>query len=369
MNAALCFNDVIPYDGRPKPVILKNGEYYLQLKEVGAKKVQMAFAEQVFDFQNIGNDIWEIKLPFKTAINYVQLLVDGRETLSALLPVTYGYSRPYNCIELPTEDGDYFAMKNVPHGSVRKEYFFSEVTGEWESCMVYTPAEYDLDPEKTFPVLYLQHGHGENEIGWTVSGKANLIMDNLIAEKKAEPFVIVMNNGMVQKPVKDADGNVSHVVDHLLFEPMLIKDVIPFIEGKYHVGGCREKRGMAGLSMGSMQTSMIVCNHPDMFSEAGIFSGFLRDWISSSELDMSCHEPSEDLHLKAMDDADAFNGYFNTFFRGIGSEDPFMEHFLADDEFCKEKGVKCTRKVYEGTHDWNVWRRCIYDFAQMIFKK
>ncbi len=360
MNTALCFNDVLCYDERPNPLVERDGKFYLRLQEKGAKTVQLFFAEALYDFKEVEEGIWEILLPFDTAFNCVQIRVDGRDTLSALLPITYGYSRPYNYIELPTKDSDFYELKDVPHGSVRREYFFSQVTGEWESCLVYTPAEYDENPDKIYPVLYLQHGHGENEVGWTYSGKVNLILDNLIAEKRAVPFVIVMNNGMVQK---------DHKVDHLLFEPMLLSDVIPFIEKKYHAGRSKDKRAMAGLSMGSMQTSMTVCNHPELFSEVGIFSGFLRDWISGSELDMSCHESSADTHLKAFDDADKFNSYFNTFFRAMGDEDPFFEHFTGDDELCEKKGIRNTRKVYKGTHDWNVWRMCIYDFAQMIFKE
>ncbi len=368
MNTALCFNDVIKYDRHPDPVVLRDGKYYLRLFEKDAKTVQIMFADQFYDLTNTGDDIWELELPFKSAINYIQILVDGRETISSLLPIVYGYSRPFNSIELPSKDGDFYALKDVPHGSVRKEYFFSNVTDEWESCMVYTPYEYDQNPDKIYPVLYLQHGHGENETGWSTSGRVNLIMDNLIAENKAVPFVIVMNNGMVQKKVKDENGHESHIVDHLLFEPMLMEDIIPFIEGKYHVGGSKELRGMAGLSMGSMQTSMVVCNHMDMFSEAGIFSGFLRDWISGDVLDMSGHEKNKNLHLEVMKDDKAFNAAFNTFFRAIGNEDPFLEHFLEDDKICEVYGINCTRTIYEGTHDWNVWRMCIRDFAQMIFK-
>ena len=365
MNNALCFNDVICYEGRPDPIYEKDGRYYLRLLEVGAKTVQMVFADMVCDFKDIGDGLWVIELPFKSGMNYIQIKVDGRDTLSALLPISYGYSRPYNYVELPSADGDFYELRNVPHGSVRREYFFSKVTGEWESCMVYTPWEYDYNPEKTYPVLYLQHGHGENEVGWTYSGKVNLIMDNLIAEGKATPFVIVMNNGMVQK--KCSDG--KHVVDHLLFESMLLEDVIPFIESRYRAGGNKDNRGMAGLSMGSMQTSMTVMDHPELFSEVGIFSGFLRDWISGSELDMSGHAPNSNRHLLAMEDADEFNGYFNIFFRAIGSEDPFMKYFLEDDAICESKGINCTRKIYSGTHDWNVWRMCIRDFAQQIFRK
>lgn len=369
MNTALCFNDVIKYGDNPDPIVERNGKFFLRLYEKSATSVQISFADMLYDFKSVGNDIWELEIPFNTAINYVQIIVDGREVLSPLLPIVYGYSRPYNCVELPVADSDFYEIKDVEHGSVRKEYFFSDVTGEWESCTVYTPAEYDANPEKTYPVLYLQHGHGENEMGWSTAGRVNFIMDNLIAEKKATPFVIVMNNGMVQKKVRDESGNSTHIVDHLLFEPMLIKDVIPFIEGKYHVGGDKSLRGMAGLSMGSMQTSMIVCNHMDMFSEVGIFSGFLRDWISGDILDMSNHEKSRNDHLKVMKDSEAFNKAFNTFFRAIGQDDPFMEQFLGDDEICKENKINCTRKIYPGTHDWNVWRMCIRDFAQTIFER
>jgi len=368
VNTALCFNDVLCYDNRPTPVVYRDGKYYLRLQEVGAKSVQLLFAESLYDFQAVGEDVWEVELPFTTAFNCVQIKVDGRDTLSALLPICYGYSRPYNYVELPTADRDFYALKDVPHGDVCREYFFSQVTGEWESCLVYTPAEYDQHPEKIYPVLYLQHGHGENEVGWTYSGKVNFILDNLMAEGKAVPFVVVMNNGMVQKKVTLADGSESHKVDHLLLEPMLVEDVIPFIEGKYHVGATKEKRGMAGLSMGSMQTAMTTMNHPELFSEMGIFSGFLHDWISGSELDMTGHTASENLHLSLMDDAAQFQREFHTFFRAMGQEDPFFAHFLSDDALCEEKGIQAVRKVYNGTHDWNVWRMCIRDFAQLIFK-
>ncbi|MCR5669460.1 MAG: enterochelin esterase [Butyrivibrio sp.] len=364
MNTALCFNEVLPYDGRQKPVSYRNGKYYLTLMEKGAKQVGIVIDEVCYDLKNIGQDLWEIELPDKDPIKYLQVVVDGRQTVEAVLPITYGYSRPYNFVELPVSDSGICDIRDVEHGSIRREFFFSKVTGEWESCMVYTPSDYDKEPDKVFPVLYLQHGHGENETGWTSSGRVNFIMDNLISEKKAMPFVIVMNNGMVQKKTKKGD----HIVDHLLFEPMLLEDVIPFIEGKYHAGGSKEKRGIAGLSMGSMQASMISMRHPELFSEVGIFSGFLRDWISSSELDMSGHEPSDNSHLEALKDSEAFNGYFNTFFRGIGKEDPFMEHFTGDDEILKENGISNVRRIYEGTHDWNVWRRCFYDFAQLIFR-
>ena len=139
-------------------------------------------------------------------------------------------------------------------------------------------------------------------------------------------------------------------------------------EKKYQFGGCKEKRGMAGLSMGSVQTTRTICDHPDLFSEVGIFSGFIRENIEGNpDRDAVGRKPYEQTHLKAMDDPD-FNNYFHTFFRCIGDNDCFLSRFLEEDEIIQEKGVHEIRKIYPGGHDWNVWRPCFTDFAQMIFR-
>lgn len=353
----LSFNEVLPWNNNPEPVVRKDNEVVLRLLEKGAEEVSYVMDEEVFPMQNAGGDVFEAVLPYHSGFHYLQILVDGREVLSPLLPIGYGYSRPYNYVDLDDETTAFCSLQDVPHGTVRQEYFFSRVTDEWERCLIYTPPCYDTSDE-ILPVLYLQHGHGENEIGWTAQGRVNLILDNLLAEKKAVPFAVVMNNGMVQRKDETAPG--GHVVDHLLFEPMLLQDVIPFVEKKYHVGGSREKRGIAGLSMGSMQTSRIICRHPERFSEAGLFSGFLRDMIDTSE--------GAGDYLKALEGGRAFREQFHVFFRAIGENDPFYHWFLEDDALLEKCGVESVRKIYPGVHDWNVWRRCIFDFAQLIFQ-
>ena len=230
--------------------------------------------------------------------------------------------------------------------------------------MVYTPYCYEEETTKEFPVLYLQHGHGENEIGWTASGKVNFILDNLIAEKKAVPMVIVMSNGMVQTTT--ADGR--RIVDFKLLEKQLLTDIMPYIEKKVRVGKTKEMRAMAGLSMGSLQTSITGFEHPEYFSSLGIFSGFVSDMIQGSPLDMVERGPSENEHMKLLDDAEAFHQTFDVYFRAMGDMDPFWEHFEQDDAILSEKGIHQIRKVYPGAHDWNVWRMCIRDFAQLIFR-
>ena len=359
----LAFDRVLPYEGQVECLVYENGRPYLQIMAKEASKVNFRYGEVNHYCEKNDMGIWKTPYTAEGAINYVQLIVDGVELITPMLPISYGYSRPYNYVEVRSGE-DFYGIKSVPHGSVRREFFQSSVTGEWESCVVYTPPGYD-DVNEVYPVLYLQHGHGENEVGWTAAGKVNFIMDNLIAEGNATPFVIVMNNGMVQS----LDDNGNRVVDFKLFEDYLIKDVIPFVESKFRVGGSKEKRAMAGLSMGSLQTSIIGFKHPELFSCLGVFSGFVTDIIQGSELDMPGRGPSDNEHLKVLDDSCKFNSLFDVFFRSMGDKDPFWENFAHDDKMLEEKCIKQIRNVYDGIHDWNVWRKSIRDFATLIFKK
>lgn len=359
----LAFDRVLPWEGQVPAFVRESGKAYLQIAAPEAKKVSFVIEETERPCEKDKNGVWRTEYTVRKGIHLVQLLVDGTPVITPLLPITYGYSRPYNYVAMEMEDGDFYAIRDVPHGSVRREYFFSDVTGEWESCVVYTPYAYEKDPDRQFPVLYLQHGHGENEAGWTASGKVNFILDNLIAEGRAVPMAVVMSNGMVQ--TEDEDGN--RIVDFRLFEKQLIQDIIPYVEKKFRIGGKKELRAMAGLSMGSLQTSITGFNHPEYFSALGVFSGFVTDIIQGGILDQVKRGKSSNEHMKILDDAETFAETFQVFFRAMGDEDPFWENFIHDDRILEEKGIRHTRKVYEGTHDWNVWRMCIRDFAQMIF--
>lgn len=307
----LGFDRVLPWEGQV-PALVKEGEhYFLQVKAPEAENVTFTMNEEEFPCTREDDGIWRMEYTLRTGIQYVQLKIDDVEVVTPLLPITYGYSRPYNYVALEMKNEEFYQVKDVPHGSVRREYFFSKVTGEWESCMVYTPYCYEEETEREFPVLYLQHGHGENEIGWTASGKVNFILDNLIAEKKAVPMVIVMSNGMVQTVTEKGE----RIVDFKLLENQLLTDI-----------------------------------------------------IQGSPLDMVDRGTSENEHMKILDDAKVFNKTFDVYFRAMGDKDPFWENFAHDDQILNEKGIDQIRNVYPGAHDWNVWRMCIHDFAQLIFK-
>ncbi|MBR4992956.1 MAG: esterase family protein [Lachnospiraceae bacterium] len=360
---SLAFDKVLPYDGAVECLVKKDDKYFLRLKAPNAGEVVFRYEEIDHPCVKDSDGIWSCEYTPGTAMNYVQLKVDGVEVITPMLPISYGYSRPYNYVELETGD-DFYAVKDVPHGSLRREYYPSSVTGEWESIMVYTPFGYD-DSKEDYPVLYLQHGHGENEVGWSAAGKVNFIMDNLIASGEAVPFVIVMSNGMVQTHNDLGD----RIVDFRLFEKELVKDIIPFVEGKFRVSREKSKRGMAGLSMGSLQTCLTAFTNPELFDYLGVFSGFVTDIIQGSELDRPDREKSDNAHLKVLDDADKFNTTFKLFFRSMATDDPFWENFVHDDKMLEEKGIVQVRKTYEGTHDWNTWRQSFRDFAKLVFKK
>jgi len=365
INEQLLSFDRVLLRGDEVPALVKdsNGRYILQFYAPNAREVSFVIQEIERKCIKGSDGVWRTEYPLKTAMNFVQLRIDGVDVLTHLLPISYGYSKPYNYVALDTEE-KMCEIRNIPHGCVRREYFFSKVTGEWDSCMVYTPYCYDTEVDKVFPILYLQHGHGENEVSWIASGKVNFIMDNLIAEGKAVPFVIVMSNGMVQTQ----DDKHGRYVDFRLFERKLFEDIIPFAESRFRAGGSRTMRAMAGLSMGSLQTCICGFTHPEVFYALGVFSGFVSDIITGSPLDVPDRGPGDNSHLEILNDSKAFARYFPVFFRAMGDKDPFWCYFEKDDKMLAEKGIQHIRKVYDGYHDWNVWRQCIYDFAQMIFK-
>lgn len=331
----------------------EDGSPYLRLCLKNACDAELVIGQEKHVFWEIKPDLWELSLRLAPGFYYVTLLVDGVEVLSPFLPIGYGFCRPCNYLEIgPAED--FYSVQDVPQGSVRHEYFFSKVTQKRETCLVYAPAGYEESAQK-YPVLYLQHGFGENETGWVWQGRIGEIMDNLLAQKKAVPMLIVMADGML----REWQGQEEKLVQER-FSTLLLQDIIPFVESKYRVQPDREHRAMAGLSMGSVQTSMTVFSHPELFGWLGLFSGFMRNVITAEE--------RADGHLDALlENPEEFLRNNRLFFRAMGKQDEFFRFFREEDELCQNHGIRHVRREYEGGHDWNVWRKCAYDFLQMLF--
>ena len=279
--------------------------------------------------------------------SYADVVADGTVVLSPYLPIGFGASRPINYIDMPAADDAFYQPAEGVQGSVVRHYYPSSVTGEMESCLVYMPPRFDT--AKKYPVLYLQHGYGENETGWVYQGHLLRIADQLLSKGEMQEMLIVMGNGMTQ--INFAESG------RMLFPEVLLKDLIPYIESSFNVYTDKWHRAMAGLSMGSYQTSIVTLSNPDKFGYAGVFSGFLR-----------FPRGGEEKHLGLLDEQAKFNESFKVFYRAMGTEDQFYGSFAADDEMLEGKNLSMIRRTFPGGHDWSVWRRCIHDFLPMLFR-
>ncbi|HWT73591.1 MAG TPA: alpha/beta hydrolase-fold protein [Mobilitalea sp.] len=347
----------------PGIMLLEGGGLRLNFMAADAARVEAVIHNEKYELEKDKNGLWSLEVYLdRSGFNPVIFYVDGTEVLNPLAPIGFGASRPINYIDIPGKDNDFYLCKDVPHGSVVQEYYYSKTMNCMKSCLVYTPQGYMNETVRKYPVLYLQHGHGENEKCWIHQGKANFIFDNLIAEKKMEPCIVVMNNGMVQK---DADGLREFRISYI--EELLLEDCIPFIESRYRVRTDKWSRAMAGLSMGSLQTSRVTLAHPDLFGYAGVFSGFVESFSEAVIEDIS--------YMKELDDKQKFEEDFKVFFRAVGDEDFIaLDRFTSDSKLLADRGLapqNCPihiEKVYHGEHEWNVWRMCLCDFAQYLFK-
>jgi len=288
--------------------------------------------------------------------------VDGVYVLNPMSPIGWSHAHPINIIDFPQDGINYYLMNNIEHGTVARDYYYSKTCRCYKSCLVYTPSGYNKGKGESLPVLYLQHGYGENETSWVHLGKVNWIMDNLLAEGKAKPCIIVMNNGMVQT----ARENSGRSWDALSIEHLLLDDCISYIENNYRTSTDKWHRAMAGLSMGSMQTSVVTLKHPELFGYVGIFSGFLGMLGGVGK--------AENSHFAIFDDKPKLFGSYKLFFRCIGDTDQYIEQFKSETVMLREKGLTpeqwgAHKEVfYSGGHDWNVWRPCVRDFLSFVFK-
>ena len=335
----------------PTPYMVKDDgtiEFCLYYPNASMVEVQI-FGKGCFALTKDG-DFFKGSVNAGVGVIGVTLLLDGNEALSPYLPVCYSGNLQLNYVDVPDPEL-ILPEQDIPHGTVSLRYLHSKITNRLERFVVYTPPMYEQESQRRFPVLYLQHGHGENEMSWYHLGKMNFTYDHLIAEKRAEPAIVVMCNGMYY------DENTSGI--DLRMEKLgqlLLGEIIPFIESSYRTFTDREHRAMAGLSMGSMQTSMLTLLHPEMFGYVGVFSGFVQEFLCGH----TDHVQEDKLKRFAQDNI--------VYYRAMGDEDIHFSHFEDDDALLTRYNIPCTRKIYHGEHDWKVWRYCIYDFAQMIFK-
>ncbi len=294
-------------------------------------------------------------VPLDKGFHYYHLIIDGGVFNDPGTLNFYGSTRWESGIEVPAPDQDFYALKDVPHGNVQQVLFPSKSTNSVRRAFVYTPPEYYKDQTKRYPVLYLQHGWGEDETAWTNQGHANLIMDNLIAEGKIKPFIIVMTYGMTN------DTRIGGLRNFKIepFETVLIDELIPYIDAHFRTLSDRDHRAMAGLSMGGMETKTITLANLDKFAYIGLFSGgtFSMDDVNKT--------PGFKEKVKL-----AFVSFGSRELENRGGRGGmFGGDPKANAEALKEAGINSVFFVSPGTaHEFLSWRRSLYHFAQLLFK-
>ena len=338
------------------PNIHKDGSVWFQYKSPAtAQSVKLHMGSDDYDMQKDSDGLWNVILTDpKPGYQVYWIIVDGTEVKDPGSDIFY--SNGYRTVlEVPSPGEDFYLPKQVPHGDVREHWFYSKVTGSFRRMFVYTPPFYERDNSTRYPVLYLQHGAGENEVEWTHSGKANFILDNLIAEGKVRPMIIVMNNGFATRPDQEGQtltGNARWAA----FEEMLINEVIPDIDAFYRTIPDRENRAMAGLSMGGMQTFTIGLNNLNTFSYLGIFSGVPTNY--------------SDLLKDVLQQGPEFNRKLKLFWTGAGTDEAsFINRQNELRELLTKSGIKAQYYISPNTgHEFQTWRRCLHEFAPLLFR-
>jgi enterochelin esterase-like enzyme len=369
----------------PYPRVYPDGRATFRLAAPNAAKVQLAGAitSSPVDMTKGADGAWTVTIPpAVSGFHYYWFLVDGLQVNDPSSDTFFGYSRPTSGIEIPKSGEDFYFPKDVPHGDVRMIWYLSKTTGDWRRAMVYTPPGYDANMRTRYPVLYLQHGAGEDETGWTKQGHANFILDNLLAEKKAKPMIVVMDKGYAYRPGEAPAGRApaggpgpgrgaapaggrgpggmgaGGVLSASTFESVITDDLIPTIDRTFRTLSDREHRAMAGLSMGSMQAMQIALRNLDKFSWIGLFSGA----TVSGDLDTA--------YNGVFKNAADFNKRVHLLWIGAGTaEARLMDSLKASDELLTKRGVKHVIFTSpETAHEWHTWRRHLNDFAPRLFQ-
>jgi enterochelin esterase family protein len=344
--------------GKDYPQVNSQGRVRARIAAPQALGVQLEVNGLRYPMTKDENGVWTgDSAPLDQGNHYYGLVIDGAQVPDPGSTFIYGSGAWRNDIEIPAFDQDFYALKNVPHGQLREVLYFGKTSNTNRHSFVYTPPEYDTHPHKRYPVLYLQHGYNEAESGWGAQGHAGLILDNLIAEGKARPFIIVMENGGISggpggrgAPPAGAPprGGGPGAFNFSAFEQALIKDVIPFVDANFRTLADQPHRAMAGLSMGGMQTRQITLAHLDTFSAIGLFSGGV---ISTNDVN---HTPGFRKKVKVL------------FISCGGKERP--ESLQANHQALNAIGITNTVYVSPDTaHEWQTWRRSLHEFAPLLF--
>ena len=385
----------VPGQQYPKIDSERHAEFRLRAPDAG--KVQVDIGGHKYDMTRNDQGIWSVVTPpLVVGFHYYAFVVDGFSVADPASESFFGVSKMMSGIEVPSPGEDFYDARNVPHGEVREHWYYSRTNSAWRRCFVYTPPDYAGSPARRYPVVYLQHGAGEDERGWSTQGHVNFILDNLIAEGKATPMIVVMDNGggsglfagggfgrgrgpaglmggTNAPPRADAgtnqfgrggfgQGGFGRGGAGMFggpagrFPDTLLHEIIPMVDSTYRTIPDREHRALAGLSMGGMQTRTIGLAHLDTFANIGIFSGGTLGELNATNSPLA--NPAE------------FNRLVKVAFVSYGSVEGGANNLKSYHDSLVAAGItNLTCYISPGTaHEWQTWRRSFHEFAPLLFK-
>ena len=336
------------------PRILPDGHAIFRVKAPEAQKVQLDLGKKYDMVKNV-EGLWEATTDsLSEGFHYYSLIIDGMAVADPSSESFYGMGRMASGFEVPFKGDAYYEIRNVPHGDIRIKHYYSNVTNSWRDFYMYTPPDYDQNTTEKYPVLYILHGGGEDQRGWAIQGKTDLIIDNLISQKKAVPMIVVMVDGNL--PLNGFGEETLRV-----FEKELKQSVIPFVEQNYRVKTDANSRALAGLSMGGIQTLYTGVKNIDLFSYLGVFSS---GWIQPMQKELA---DSQYEFMK--NNADKINSDLKLFWISQGGkEDIAWKNCQSMIAKFDEMKIKYAYSEYPGGHSWPVWRNNLFNFAQLLFK-
>ena len=379
---AVTVENAIP--GNEFPKIDKERRAYFRINAPQARKVVVDICNKKYDMQPDGRGgFMAVTDPLPVGFHYYFMNIDGVNFIDPASETYFGCNREAGGLEVPEgPEGDYYRPQlGIPHGQIRSIYYFAEHStlnsklsarpagalsersgertlnskGEWRHALVYTPAEYEKG-KKRYPVLYLQHGMGEGETSWALQGKMQHIMDNAIAKGEAVPMIVVMESGDIKQPFGGGNNSAGRSEYGASFYPVLLNDLIPYIDQNFRTKSDRENRAMAGLSWGGHQTFDVVLNNLDKFAWMGTFSGAIFG------LDVKT------AYNGVFANADEFNKKIHYMYMNWGSDDFIKSADIVRQ--LRELGIKVDSSESAGTaHEFLTWRRGLAEFIPHLFKK
>ncbi len=296
--------------------------------------------------------------PLVPGFHYYWFTLGGMDLSDPASKSYFGCGRMTSAIDIPEAGCHIYDIKEVPHGRVSIVTYYSKVRKAHATMYVYTPPSYAVGT-KRYPVLYLQHGGGEDESGWTLQGKTNYILDNLIAEGKAKEMIVVMSNGNITVPGTGFGYSIQGMKG---FEEELTEVIIPFVDKSFRTIPDKAHRALSGLSMGGGQSFFVGLQHTDLFSYIGVFStGVFGGIRETKAFDAEASMPG------LISQHDKYNKALKVFYISVGTDDPRLSSTRKAVSAMREAGLAITFNTFPGDHEWQVWRKSLHDFAQKLF--